>query len=818
MNCNMTKESELIASNKKIILLVIVSMMFLTSAAAHHYDFPDAQEVVYGESTEIVIECDYDQGACRDAYSNTYALEICGEEADRIRGTFGPTNPTGSYEFDVTIPSDASCGLGESSQLTFNPDDSSMHLDSGGSIDVVANSMEDHIGENMILNKRIDHVGQDTPELRNFQITNDVWDYNTGIATDDAAVIMVQNYDAGGGLPGDGSNLFAVYEVEPTDNPEDNVLSYNDNNVWEWIERVDYTEQRNDEVQIYSASNVLEEDFTSGNLFEYGDVEGSSSWQISSQSPLHDSGNFLLDGEVALGYYPYHYDEDGDLVDPEEGRRDSPDLYVCREGAEMDNGFGDSVSQIVDVTEDEDDFNPLRCNQNTGTWADVGECAVSIDTYGYGYLNNEINGCEENGGDCEAGEAYYDEEDNMFYACYDDGSGNTVEEPYSEWGTSTQDWTESNSDTVIDYGPRTDLFPFEFDCDANDECSRADNHDEDDWRESWRDHGTMNYVEYVAWPSYLQHEQDTIGEPFDSKFVTDTGGWTSRTQALNDAEQLYGPGDEYDEPSLWESLNMTNTGDDSASTIYYGDDAEEYSEAWTVANAGSDEDPISSDSPNFQGGWAGICGEDQWRYMGDEEFEDIDWMCDGEIYPPESSSSGGTTFDTVIIPGFENTAFLPDTEINNDEREIGVVLFPFLNMDSSERQSQLSSDLTDEIVDPYYTQLSDEDGEVESATVNCWAGRLDDKPETATGEFDHNSERAFSGEASMPSGNQLWSVSDTVDTGGYSGYACEWWYDVTDFSEKARGEEGDVAHVHRDGNLQDMIESEYSSFQEEGFP
>ena len=121
-------------------------------------------------------------------------------------------------------------------------------------------------------------------------------------------------------------------------------------------------------------------------------------------------------------------------------------------------------------------------------------------------------------------------------------------------------------------------------------------------------------------------------------------------------------------------------------------------------------------------------------------------------------------------------------------------------------------------IDPYYSQLSDEDGEVESATVNCWAGRLDDKPETATGEFDHNSERAFSGEASMPSGNQLWSVSDTVDTGGYSGYACEWWYDVTDFSEKVRGEEGDVAHVHRDGNLQEMIESEYSSFQEEGFP
>ncbi|WP_143420483.1 hypothetical protein [Halorubrum vacuolatum] len=62
-------------------------------------------------------------------------------------------------------------------------------------------------------------------------------------------------------------------------------------------------------------------------------------------------------------------------------------------------------------------------------------------------------------------------------------------------------------------------------------------------------------------------------------------------------------------------------------------------------------------------------------------------------------------------------------------------------------------------------------------------------------------------------------MSDAIETTNeYSGYACEWWYDLTDFSEKARGEEGDVAHVHRDDDLRDMIESNYASFEEDSFP
>ena len=138
-------------------------------------------------------------------------------------------------------------------------------------------------------------------------------------------------------------------------------------------------------------------------------------------------------------------------------------------------------------------------------------------------------------------------------------------------------------------------------------------------------------------------------------------------------------------------------------------------------------------------------------------------------------------------------------------------------MDQSARFDAFTSDLTEQLVDPHYDSASD-NGDVVGVIANCWAGSMSDEPTDATGNFDYSSDRAFEAQISKPSNNMPWSVSDTVDTDGYSGYACEWWYDVTDFSEKARGEEGDVAHVHRDGNLQDMIESEYSSFQEEGFP
>jgi len=592
-------------------------------------------EIVYtgGDGLDLIeVECQGEMITRDNSPSAPYRFEIGVPETQ-----FSHPNPCLSpdyqYSYDVTVVT----GGGGSDSVT-------------GFITLEANGdMDEHVGENMIVNLGITDGHSSPIQLRNFQITDDVWDHND-VSSTNSATVMVQNHAVGGSFFGE--NLFAVYELKPTasEHPSDNVLSFDDSNIYEWVERVESEEIRNDEVQIHEGADVLRESFTSGNTFEYGDVEGSSSWQISSQSPLHDEGNFQLDGEVTVGYYPHHYDEGGTLVDPEDGRRDSPDLYVCREGATMDNGFGDTVPQIVDVSDSVEEYDLLECNTDTGEWNNINRCnQEKIDTTGNGVLDGEPGGCEdpEPPGECEAGEAYY--EDGMFYACYTDASGEIVNESYSEWGTDTQDWTEPSTDTFIGYEPNTALFPFEFSCDAGESCGRADDHSPSDWRSSWQTHGTMNYVEYVAWPNYLRWEYEdqsgnflTDGAVWDSKFVSDTRGWTSRTQSLEEAEELYGGSQELDEAATWDAMNMTNTGNALASTIYWGDDAEEYSEAWTVANAGSDEEPILSDSPNFQGGWAGICGDDRWRYMTDDPT--IDWMCDGEIYPPEGGSSGGSTF------------------------------------------------------------------------------------------------------------------------------------------------------------------------------
>ena len=140
-------------------------------------------------------------------------------------------------------------------------------------------------------------------------------------------------------------------------------------------------------------------------------------------------------------------------------------------------------------------------------------------------------------------------------------------------------------------------------------------------------------------------------------------------------------------------------------------------------------------------------------------------------------------------------------------------------MDLSERLDHLSSDLTEQLVDPHYDSASD-NGDVVGVIANCWAGSMSDKPTDATGDFDHNSDRAFEAQVSKPSNNMPWSVSDTVDTSSYSGYACKWAYEVSDASEFVIGDEDHVAHVHRDQDLEDELRNNFgeNDFPEESFP
>jgi len=101
----------------------------------------------------------------------------------------------------------------------------------------------------------------------------------------------------------------------------------------------------------------------------------------------------------------------------------------------------------------------------------------------------------------------------------------------------------------------------------------------------------------------------------------------------------------------------------------------------------------------------------------------------------------------------------------------------------------------------YYSELSDGDGELTDAVVRCWTGSIDERPEDADGNFDQETDRSFEKTKSIDTGEPN-SISQTVNTEGYSGYACEWAYETTDDIGEdgdalARGKAEDVIALHQ---------------------
>jgi len=115
---------------------------------------------------------------------------------------------------------------------------------------------------------------------------------------------------------------------------------------------------------------------------------------------------------------------------------------------------------------------------------------------------------------------------------------------------------------------------------------------------------------------------------------------------------------------------------------------------------------------------------------------------------------------------------------------------------------------------PDASQSDDEDAELTHIGVQCWAGNLGERPEDADGDFDDDSDRAFSDYTSIDT-DQPTSVSQTVNVEGYNGYACEWAYETSDDLEEdgdamARGESEDVIALH-----QSQYSSEWDAVAEE---
>ena len=222
--------------------------------------------------------------------------------------------------------------------------------------------------------------------------------------------------------------------------------------------------------------------------------------------------------------------------------------------------------------------------------------------------------------------------------------------------------------------------------------------------------------------------------------------------------------------------------------------------AWTPANAGSQNEAISNDpaSRPFEGGFAGNCvGNLRWTYQEEAETGDPEWECRGEVLE-ETWNIGGETRSIISFPDFETTAHLPGTP-SNGEREIGLTVFGFENIAPEDRESYVPNV-------GYYADISPDNGELTHAAVRCWAGSFNDKPTNANGEFVEN-EHSFAEYTSIET-DQPNDISQTVNTDGFSGYACEWAYETSDDigndgDALARGQAQDVIALHQSQHSND---------------
>jgi len=166
-----------------------------------------------------------------------------------------------------------------------------------------------------------------------------------------------------------------------------------------------------------------------------------------------------------------------------------------------------------------------------------------------------------------------------------------------------------------------------------------------------------------------------------------------------------------------------------------------------------------------------------------------EWECEGATNP---DSTGSITGSPVIeIPDLTTTAYLPESESQGDDEVIGIVLFPFNNQAENDRPDYLPdespNDLSSQI--QHYSDVSENGGDIETASVACWAGSLDEKPNDV-----ENSDRSFVTTGVNLGNHDPVQVTDTVTSGNHNGYSCEWQYEVTDFDDPVKG--GEVIALH----------------------
>ena len=836
-------------------ILLVLSLLLMTGVVSAQYSgdidsFPD-QTATYGQDVTISLQCpDNECPQPSSSYgggSPGMSLNIDGCTSLQ---PFGFAYRSSSSYMDVTynIPSEYACGIGtHDMQVTFNG-----NVQAEAKLDVQAKNMDPHKGQYLYL---VSDINNDN--LRDFILSNDIWEDSISpfwgnkdnpevdpCATQPGgdgcfnSALMVEEVD---GLSG---NEFASWNPKfgerITHTSTDNLDSIVNGSIYDGKPR--YTGGL---VGDGGCSNdpcaVGKADFTTGNNLDgtYG-VWGQD---LDSATAVNVQGNMMPQGEIIYGETPVYYDSSGNQFYDEPGQP-TRKFFICREGATMANGFGDQVPQVVDVNKDYNEETLVQCQESSGEWDPVIECNDNLDNDRDRDIDNSDRSCQEGNNvenatvppaGCEPGEVIVEGSGSLsetMKACYTTGGGTIQKQPYQDW-----DWTEFiggalGTSTVMVYGPKD---PQIKDCNRGtiprpEGCLSSSEYDD-----HWSSDSTMPTVEYGAWPDYfvdlaqLQGKEEEFKNgnyALETDFVASNIGWVTQWQPLYTAERRYDADqtsftgadpdgcNRCNDPDWWNEVNMSFVGSESVSTRYYDNStALEHQDAWIVGNAGSEAvDGIASepyavgDSEDqvFSGGWIVECddskveeGENNWRYSSDTGT----WACEG-LFSLNISIKGTTINDPVKVPGFSTTTYLPDTKpTSNGKREIGIIQFPYLNKDASNRPDYLPNEVSTYVEAAASNDITDQINEMEA---KCWTGGLNQEPSTC------NSDNGCFTDTASYSSTGPWGVVQEVSTDGRSGYACKWGYKTDKFNDANSnadavvGDESSVTvHLHRHQNQGD---------------
>lgn len=756
-------------------------------------------------------------------------IKLCGQEIDLSQGYTIVGDSDDNWEYyiskydEIQIPENIPCTTPETPELWVNGNYFADLTGGDGSHAIKSNNMDNpHRGKNMILN--IDVSGG---ELRNFQLTNDKWVYHLETGYDHGNV-MIQNYDTGFGLGTDYEK--GIYHLNPLEQPI--LSSGNSLNDLFQAPRTEVIESDVEDEELVQevlgqTLPITEWSFTYGDV-TYEPLIGSGHWEIDSQSPIHDHGNFRLDGDIILGYYPEYYSWGGSkAAKPGEGQY----FFVCREGATMDNGFGEEVPQVVNTYYPDMGSRLYQCDPDTGLhgegsgdWRLISECKSGLDHDGDGRIDHEdswyhqeLGGqdhdpyCIEPGTDkqdekpdpCEKGavliEGDWAETDEVIYAQYEmqDETCSTDNENLDITSDDNLQWWSTGKEVET------------FTCYEDNELNQQELDDQARidfcntrvfglYSTANGGPGMVPAVEYYPTPEYFEQLDATAGHNLEDGIETDfvdNQGWTTQMQTLREAEGFYSTGGNHPQlRSTWENKGMRNI------DVYPEDDpvgSPDHQDAWTTAPAGADSSYglLSTDEHDensiFDGGFAGHCEEEgqRWQFAENPETGEDEWRCSGDIpwdqpvMLPETR--GG--FIGLIIP---HTNLMSGDELVTSDDWTFFESFP------------VAVDVVDD---------ADHWGSLSSLNATCWVGGPDRNPYHEDNDFPPEDEY-IKDESAPVSDDAPFGIYGEVNIGDSEQYSCYWEYETT--TSETISELGQVVPMQEDDQTLEQRDTFYPVYKD----